>query len=95
MKSFRTHLKEKLKDKQFKELYDEERQIAELSLRIVDTRERLGLSQAEVAKKAHVTQQQVSKIESGINCNMTTFLKVCNALGIRVDIELPKFARIA
>ncbi len=95
MRSFREHLKEKLKDKQFKELYDEERQIAELSLRIVDTREHLGLSQAEVAKKAHVTQQQVSKIESGINCNMTTFLKVCNALGIKVDIELPKVARIA
>jgi len=95
MKTFKKHLKEKLKDNSFKALYDEERQIAELSLRILDTRELLGLSQAEVARKAKVTQQQISKIESGINCNMTTFLKVCNALGIRVDIEPPKIARIA
>ena len=82
MKSFRGHLKEKLKDKRFKQLFDEEKQIAELSLKILDTREHMGLSQIEVAKKANVTQQQLSKIENGINCNMSTFLKVCNALGI-------------
>ncbi|MDP2157820.1 MAG: helix-turn-helix transcriptional regulator [Nitrospirota bacterium] len=95
MRSFREHLKEKLKDKQFKELYDEERQLAELSLSVISTREHLGLSQADVAHKAKVTQQQVSKIEKGINCNITTFLKVCNALGIKVDLELPRVARVA
>jgi hypothetical protein len=42
-----------------------------------------------------VTQQQVSKIEKGINCNVTTFLKVCNALGIKVDLELPRVAKVA
>ncbi|MHB8880081.1 MAG: hypothetical protein ACYC69_01070 [Thermodesulfovibrionales bacterium] len=26
--------------------------------------------------------RRVSKIEQGINCNIVTFLKVCNALGI-------------
>lgn len=90
MRSFKGHLKEKLKDKHFKQLFDEEKQIAELSLKILDTREHMGLSQIEVAKKAKVTQQQLSKIENGINCNMSTFLKVCNALGIKLDIELPK-----
>lgn len=95
MRSFREHLKEKLKDKQFKELYEEERQLAELSLSVISTREQLGLSQADVAQKARVTQQQVSKIEKGINCNITTFLKVCNALGIKVDLELPRVARVA
>ena len=30
----------------------------------------------------NVTQQQLSKIENGINCNIITFLKVCNALGL-------------
>lgn len=30
----------------------------------------------------NVTQQQLSKIENGINCNILTFLKVCNALGL-------------
>lgn len=95
MRSFSEHLEEKLKNRHFKELYEEERQLAELSLRVMSTRENLGLSQADVAHKAKVTQQQVSKIEKGINCNFTTFLKVCNALGIKVDLELPKVAKVA
>jgi len=94
MRSFRQHLKEKLNDERFRELYQEEKQLAELSLKILDIREHLGLSQTEVAKKAKVTQQQLSKIENGVNCNIATFLKVCNALGIKLDIETPKLSHL-
>ncbi len=51
MKTFRKHLNEKLKNDQFRRLYEEERQLAELSLKIFGTRESKGLSQKEVAKK--------------------------------------------
>ena len=94
MRSFRTHLKEKLNDKRFRRMYEEEKQLAELSLKIIDVRENLGLSQAEVAKKAQVTQQQLSKIENGVNCNIATFLKVCNALGIKLDIGSPRLSHL-
>src|SRR4030065_694386 len=70
--------------------YEEEKKLAELSLKIFDTREHLGLSQKEVAKRASITQQQLSKLENGINCTMSTFLKVCNALSIKINIEPPK-----
>jgi len=90
MRTFRKHLKEKLKVKEFKKLYEEERKLAELSLKILDTREHLGFSQKEVAKRAKITQQQLSKLENGINCTVTTFLKVCNALGIKVELESPR-----
>ena len=95
MRSFKKHLTEKLKDTHFRQLYNEERQLAELALKILDTREHLGLSQKEAARKAKITQQQLSKIENGINCNISTFLKVCNALGIKIDIEPPKFTHAA
>ena len=39
MRTFRKHLNEKLKNDQFRRLYEEERQIAELSLKIFETRE--------------------------------------------------------
>lgn len=52
MRSFRRHLKEKLKDERFKRLYEEERQLTELSLKIHHMRAQLGLSQLEVARKA-------------------------------------------
>jgi len=86
MKTFKKHLNEKLKDEGFSRLYTEERQLAELSLRILNAREKQGLSQKEVAQKAKVTQQQLSKVENGINCNLKTFLKVCNALDLKVDL---------
>lgn len=90
MRSFKKHLRERLKDTKFRKLYEEEKKLAELSLKILDTREHLGLSQKEVARKAKVTQQQLSKLENGINCTVTTFLKVCNALGIKVELESPR-----
>ena len=82
MKTFKSHLESKLKNDNFKDGYLEEKKLIELSLMIHNVRENNGLSQNQVAKKAHITQQQMSKIENGINCNIITFLKVCNALGI-------------
>lgn len=82
MKTFRKHLEESMKDPDFNEIYSEEKKLLELSIKVHETRENSGLSQMEVAKLAHVTQQQLSKIENGINCNMITFLKVCNALDL-------------
>lgn len=51
MKTYRKHLNKKLKNDQFRRLYEEERQIAELSLKIFETRENKDLSQKEVAQK--------------------------------------------
>lgn len=91
MKTFKGHLEESIKDPLFNELYTEEKKLLELSLKIYEAREKAGLSQAEVAKIANVTQQQLSKIENGINCNILTFLKVCNALHLDFNF-IPKKA---
>ncbi|NKB72769.1 MAG: helix-turn-helix domain-containing protein [Candidatus Latescibacteria bacterium] len=90
MKTFRKHLQEELQDEEFSKLYREEKQLAHLSLRLHSAREGLGLSQQEVAQKAKVSQQQLSKLENGANCNITTFLKVCDALGVKVELEMPE-----
>ena len=42
MRSFRRHLKEKLKDERFRRLYEEERQLTELSLKIHHMRATVG-----------------------------------------------------
>lgn len=87
MKTFKKHLEEKLTDKEFKEIYDEERILLEISLQLQEVRKVSGLSQRELAKIARVTQQQLSKIESGLNCNLSTFLRVCHALKVKLDIH--------
>lgn len=86
MKTFRKHLNQALKDKDFAKAYAQERELVVIALKIHEARMRDGLSQAQLAKRANITQQQLSKVESGINCNMSTFLRVCNALKLRFDL---------
>ena len=93
MKTFRKDLEQRLRSDTFRRLYEEERQLADLALKVHSAREELGLSQQEVATRAKVTQQQLSRVENGVNCNISTFLKVCNALEIKLDLELPRRRR--
>ncbi len=51
MRTFRKHLNKKLKNDQFRRLYEEERQIAELSLKIFETRENESRSQKKIGQK--------------------------------------------
>ena len=87
MKTYRAHLNEKLKNKRFRQLYAEEKQLAELSMRLLEVREQRRLTQKEVAQQAKVTQQQLSKLENGVSCNITTFLRVCNALDLQLELS--------
>jgi DNA-binding XRE family transcriptional regulator len=86
MKSFQSHLEQELKNPQFKQAFNEEKYLLELGLTIAETRGKLGLSQKELAEKCHVTQQQLSKIENGVNCNLLTFVKVSSILGLNINL---------
>lgn len=86
MKTFRNHLEKKLKSKEFARAYKYERDLLALALKINEARSNSGLSQAELARKARITQQQLSKIENGENCNLLTFIKVSRALNLDLEI---------
>jgi DNA-binding Xre family transcriptional regulator len=90
MQTFTAHLNEKLQDVRFRKMYEEERRFAELSVQLVEVRAKLSLSQKEVAQQAKITQQQLSKLENGVSCNVTTLLKVCKALGLKLELEESK-----
>ncbi len=87
MRTFKAHLLEKLQDAQFKELFDEERELLRIGLEIAEARKKMGISQTELAKRAHVTQQQVSKIENGVNSNVLTLLRLCRALSLTCRVN--------
>ena len=89
MRTFKAHLQEKLQDEQFKQFFDEERELVRIGLEIAEARARIGLSQAELAKRARVTQQQISKIENGVNCNVLTLLRVCRVLSLICRLNSP------
>ena len=81
------YLKEKTKNKDFELDFLFEKKMAELALKIQKGRIKIGISQQELARKAHVTQQQLSSIEHGSNYTVKTLFKICNALGLK-NIEL-------
>ena len=59
------HLKEKIKDPYFKELYELEAQKYAIVEKIVEYRIKHKMTQGQLAEKVGVTQQQISKIENG------------------------------
>ena len=86
MKTLKAHLKEALKNEKTKELFEEEKELLNVSLKLQKARELAGFSQKELAEAAHLTQQQVSKIENGENCNILTYLKASRAIGLNFSL---------
>ena len=64
-----------------------EKELMEISLRLHKAREKNGKSQSELAKEAHLTQQQLSKVENGVSCNIKTFIKACHANGYKLELK--------
>lgn len=81
------HLKEKLKDPYFKELYELEEQKLGIVKRVIDYRIKNNLTQGQLAKKARVTQQHISKVESGDFSNIVTLEKILLFIGYTVKIQ--------
>jgi DNA-binding transcriptional regulator YiaG len=89
MRTFRSRLREDLKDPEFKKHYQEERQALKLAMKIAKLREKRGLSQQQLAKLMGTSQQAVSRIESGEYEGFTlkTLEKIAEATGKKVKIE--------
>lgn len=85
-------LNEKLKNKEFKRLYELECAKVALAQRIAELREEKHLRQADLAKRIGVSQQFISQIETGQEKNLTveTMLKIAQSLGRGLSISFPK-----
>lgn len=81
------HLREKLKDPYFKELYELEEQKLHIVKCIIDYRIKHKISQKRLAKKIGVTQQHISKIENGEFSSISTLEKVLLFSGYTVKMQ--------
>jgi len=81
------HLKAKLKDPYFKELYELEEQKLKIVKKIVEYRIKNKLSQKRLAEIAGVTQQHISKIENGEFSSIATLEKVLLFIGYTVKMQ--------
>jgi predicted XRE-type DNA-binding protein len=69
-------------DPEFDSRIKAEKLRVDLAVAIAKKRETEGFSQKVIANIAHITQQQMSKIENGENCNIDTYFKAMAALGM-------------
>lgn len=83
-------LKEQLKNPRLKKAYQEEDVRARLALRISEVRKKKRISQAQLAKRLHTTQQVISDIETFKHANVTllTLQRIAEALKSRLVVEL-------
>ena len=83
MKTFREHLDKKLADRQFAEGFEREYEKLRIAYDIHEARVSQGFTQIELAKRAGVTQQMVSRVENAASSNMAhrTLSQIASALG--------------
>jgi len=86
---FRDYLKEELKNPEFKKAFDEEEVYASLAIQIAKLREKQKLTQKDLARKLHTTQQTVSRLEDIHNSSfsLNTLVKLAEALHKKLDIK--------
>jgi DNA-binding XRE family transcriptional regulator len=92
---FEDLLKENLKDPKFMKAYQSERRSLFLAYRILALREKLGLTQKDLARRMGTSQQAVARLESGHYEGFTlkTLESVAEALGAELVIDIRKPAK--
>lgn len=89
---FDDDLKEQLKDKEFRRYFEEEGRKLEIGYKIARLRNKLGLSQSQLAEEIHTSQTVISRLESGDywQCSLRTLEKIALATGTHLNISFRK-----
>lgn len=93
MKKVNSHLKDKLKDLYFKELYEIEEQKLEIANLLIEYRIKHNLTQKQLAKRLGVTQQYISKIENGEFSNLMTLEIILFLIGFKMKLEVERLPK--
>lgn len=86
MRTFKDHLERVLKDKKVARSYKEEYKKLRIAYEVHAAREHLGWTQKQLAKRAGVTQQMISRIENATVPNIS--LKTLSLVGKALDLDV-------
>lgn len=82
------HIKESLKDPEFKKEWEASEAAYQLSRSLIKRRLAQKMSQGELAKKAHTTQAVISRLENmSVNPSLALLQKVATALNLHLKIR--------
>ena len=88
--NFDLYLEEQLKDPVFAERFERAGEAWDVALQLVALREKAGLSQKDLARKLHTSQQQISRLESPSyeGHSLSMLRRVAKVLSARVRVVL-------
>ena len=89
VRRFRDRLKRELRNKKFKQAFDEADFFVRLAVQIAKLREEEGLSQQDLAKRLRTSQQMISRLEDVHNrsFSLRTLIKLARTFHKRLDVE--------
>ncbi len=87
LKSVEDHVREKQKHASFRELHELDEEKLKVAKVVIGERIRRRWTQAALARRLGVTQQQVSKIENGDFDNLAALQKTLAMLGYQVRVS--------
>lgn len=86
--SFDELLKEMKQDPDFTAAYEEENGRLNTAVSLIRAREQTGLSQAQLARKSHVSRSTINRIEQGrLNPSIRTLESLARAMGKNLVIS--------
>ncbi len=87
--TFHDHLKEQLKDSEFKKIWKETEVEYILATQLIEKRLKKKLSQRDLAKKAKTTQAVISRIETmQANPSLSLLKKIASILEVKLIFQL-------
>ena len=88
--NFDIYLEEQLKDPDFAERFEKAGEAWDVALQLAALREKAGLSQKDLARKLHTSQQQISRLESPSyeGHSLSMLRRVAEVLGATVHVTL-------
>jgi transcriptional regulator with XRE-family HTH domain len=88
--NFDSYLDAQLKDPAFSRRFKQAGEAWDVALQIAALREKAGLSQKDLARKLHTSQQQISRLESPSyeGHSLSMLRRVAEALGVTVRVTL-------
>ncbi|MBA3052819.1 MAG: helix-turn-helix transcriptional regulator [Candidatus Omnitrophota bacterium] len=89
VRKFRDRLKEELKSGEFSVEFKKEYDLVKLGVTLVELRKAQGLTQRQLAKLIHTSQQAISKLENaeGSGCNISTLTKIAAATNTHLKLS--------
>lgn len=92
LKKFEPDLQAEIKkDKKFELAYEVEAAKLKMAHKLAELREEIGITQGELAKRMRVSQQLISRIESGSdNLTIETLIRFFDILGVHLKIGVTK-----